>query len=73
MILADGDGNLDSYKAILVASLVDVLNIDFFCIIVDEILFYAHKVANALPFLCLITKLFRQANVSLIRGVDNKV
>lgn len=33
----------------------------------------AYKTASTLPILCLIMKLCRQENVSIIRGVENKI
>lgn len=54
-----GDANLDSRRAVLVASLVDGLKIDFGHIIVNELFVRAHKVEGALLFLCLIMELCR--------------
>lgn len=68
-----GDATLDSHRAVLVASLISGLKIDFGQIIDDELFVRAHKVASALPLPCLITELCRQANVPLIRGIDNEV
>lgn len=53
----EGDANLDSHRAVLVASLVARLKINFGQIITDELFVQAHKVASALSFSCLIMKL----------------
>lgn len=67
------DSNLDSHRAVLVASLVARLKIDFVRIITNEFFFHVHKVVSALPFPCLIMGLLRQVNVPLIRVIDNEV
>lgn len=67
------DANLDNQRVVLVASMIEGLKIDFVHIIDDEIFISDQKMASLLPFPCLIMELCRQANIPLLRGVDNKV
>lgn len=67
-----GDNNLDIYRDVLIASLRLELKIDFSQIITNELFVRAHKVASALIFLWLITKLCRQKDVPLLRWEDNE-
>lgn len=62
----EGDTHLDKHRAILVASLIVGLKIDFGQIIAEEIFVRAHRVSSVLPFSYLIMKLCRQANMPLI-------
>lgn len=64
---------MDSHRALLVASLIFRLKIDFGKIIADELFVRAHKVASALSFPFFIMEFYRQANVPFIRGIDNEV
>lgn len=73
LMLTGVDANLDNQRKVLVASMIDGLNIEFGHIIIDKIFIHTHKTAKALPFLYLITKLCRQANVTILKGVDDKV
>lgn len=57
----------------LVASLIEWLKVDFGQIIDDAIFIHAQKMANVLPSICLIIELCRQANIPIIRRVDNKI
>lgn len=67
------DAYLDNKKAVLVASIIDGLKINFGQIIADEIFVRAHKIARALPFSCLITDICWQANVPIIKRMDNEI
>lgn len=72
LMLTEGDDKLKNQRAVLVASMIEGLNIDFGHIIADELFIRAHKMKSTLPFPCLIIEMCRQANVPLLRGVDNE-
>lgn len=57
----------------MVASFIEGLKINFGQIIVEELFVRENKTSSALLFLCLITELCMQANVSIIQGVDNEI
>lgn len=68
-----GDVNLELQKAVLIFGLIDGLKINFGHILTNEVFARAHRTTSVLPFLCLIMKLCRKANVPLLKGVDNEI
>lgn len=68
-----GDANLDPQRAVMVASLLERLNINFDQVIADEFFVRAHNMASVFPFICLIIELSKLVKVPIISGVDNKV
>lgn len=64
---------MESTRVVLNAALIEGFTVDFVHIIADQLFFHIHKTHAALPFPCLITKLFKKANVPLISRIDNEV
>ena len=67
------DNILGGNRAILVASMVQKLSLNFGEIIADEMKIRMSRTDTAYPFPCLITELYRAANVTKIAGIDDDI
>ncbi|MCD9642241.1 hypothetical protein HAX54_028932 [Datura stramonium] len=65
-----GDNTLAEYRAVLAATLVLGFPLNMGAIIIEEINCRAMKLSTSLPFPCLITRLYREAHVPVLAGID---